>query len=164
MAVLRGYVLTALQVRCGFRVSLLPSTLTAFHRAEGSGLCSATHPHARPLLAQRRPRSGMTWTACAYPLSRIKKNYSAERWNGFEEGSYSRLIDFYHSTLGSRMTDKRRRRTPLSLPHSTVTPPAFDTALSRRRLYSWPEMMSGIYLKRVGFRVAGEFHLTECIY
>jgi hypothetical protein len=59
-----------------------------------SDLRSAAHPPARPLRARRLPRSEMTWTACAYPISRITNNYAAQMWNGFEEGSCLRLTDF----------------------------------------------------------------------
>ena len=40
--------------------------------------------------------------------SRFYKKYFAEMWSGSEEGSYSRLIDLYHSTIGSSVMKKKR--------------------------------------------------------
>jgi nucleoside-specific outer membrane channel protein Tsx len=40
----------------------------------------------------------------------FKDNYFAKMWSGSEEGSYLRFIDFvYHSTLGSRVTNKKKQ-------------------------------------------------------
>jgi len=58
----------------------------------------------RPLLAESQFRIHIG-------RAQFKNNYFAEVWNGSEEGSYLRPIDFrYHSTAGSRVKAKRRKK------------------------------------------------------
>ena len=52
------------------------------------------------------------------PKLKFKNNCFTEMCSGSETGSYLRLVDFvYHSSLGSRVTKKRRRRCPGEDPH-----------------------------------------------
>ena len=59
-------------------------------------------------------------TTIAYAGShalQFENNYFTEMCSGSEAGSYVRLIDFvYHSTLGLRVIQKRRRRFHTLLP------------------------------------------------
>jgi len=84
-----------------------------------------------------------TPAATLHAMIRAEKaagNYSTEMCSGSEAGSYLRLIDFYHSTLGLRVIKKRRRRKTtgaLPLPQSRCRANMAHIRQSRWRRCGW---------------------------